>query len=95
MSGTESDETGVVPEETGKRSSLSNNTTNPTRPIRFLANPQRLSRGNSNAAFVHEMETVDDSTFSISPSSYGTLEHIQSYKPLCRPDDKSLPKKVR
>ncbi|CAF3986233.1 unnamed protein product [Rotaria sp. Silwood2] len=95
MATSESDEIRVSPEKTGKRSSASSSASNSTRGIRFLTSHQRLSRGNSNVSFINEMETIDESTFSISPPNYGYLEHIQSFKPLCKPDDKSLSKKVR
>ncbi|CAF0756770.1 unnamed protein product [Rotaria sordida] len=95
MDNLESDEARVLPEKTRKKSSFSGNTLNLARPLRFLVNHQRPSKGNSNAAFVHQMDTMDESTFSISPPTYGNLEHIQSFKPLCKPDDKSLPKEVR
>ncbi|CAF3893327.1 unnamed protein product [Rotaria sordida] len=95
MDNLESDEARVLPEKTRKKSSFSGNTLNLARPLRFLVNHQRSSKGNSNAAFVHQMDTMDESTFSISPPTYGNLEHIQSFKPLCKPDDKSLPKEVR
>ncbi|CAF2986218.1 unnamed protein product [Rotaria sp. Silwood2] len=94
MATSESDEIRVSPEKTGKRSSASSSASNSTRGIRFLTSHQRLSRGNSNVSFINEMETIDESTFSISPPNYGYLEHIQSFKPLCKPDDKSLSKKV-
>jgi hypothetical protein len=97
MSDSISHETRVLPEKTRKRSSFSNTIPNPARPIRFLTSRKRDLRSNSNAAFVQEMETVDELTSSSapSPSDYGYLKHIQSFKPLCTPDDKSLPKKVR
>jgi hypothetical protein len=85
----------VVPEKNRKQSSISSNNPNPTRPIRFLINRRRARKGNSNAAFTQEMETVEESTSSTPLTNYGYLKHIQSLKPLFIPEDKSLPKKVR
>ncbi|CAF1041613.1 unnamed protein product [Rotaria sp. Silwood1] len=96
MDTSESDKSRVLPEKNQKRSSSSSNAPNSTRPLRFLMAHQRSSRRSSNAGFVHEMENIDNEpTLSVPSSNYGSLEHIQSFKPLCKPDDKSLPKKVR
>jgi len=89
------DEIQVLPEKNRKRSSFSSNTTNPARPIRFLTRRHRANRGNSNAAFVQEMETIDEPKSSVPSTTYGYLAHIQSLKSLMTPEDKSLPKKVR
>jgi len=89
------DETRVLPEKNRKRSSFSITTVNPARPIRFLTSRHRASRGNSNVAFVQEMETIDESKSSAPSTTYGYLAHIQSLKSLMTPEDKSLPKKVR
>jgi hypothetical protein len=95
MDDSSTNEVRVVPEKTRKQSSLSSNNSNAPRPIRFLINRRRTTRGNSNAAFAQEMETVEDSTSSTALTDYGYLKHIQSLKPLFIPEDKSLPKKVR
>ncbi|CAF0868500.1 unnamed protein product [Adineta steineri] len=97
MSDSKDDEIRVLPERSRKRSSFSSNPPNPARPVRFLMNRRQASRSKSNAAFVHEMETVEepDTTEHAPPTTYGYLEHIQSIKPLMTPDDKKLPKKVR
>jgi hypothetical protein len=89
------DEIRVLPEKTQKQSSFSNNNPNPARPIRFLINRRRTRKGNSNAAFTQEMETVEEPTSSTPLTNYGYLQHIQSLKPLLTSEDKSLPKKVR
>ncbi len=95
MDDSKHDETRVIPDKTRKRSSFANNAPNPARPMRFLINRQRTARGNSNVAFVHEMETVEEPKSNLPGTTYGYLEHIRSLKPALTPDDKSLPKKVR
>jgi hypothetical protein len=95
MKNKELNETQVLPEKTPKRSSFSGQPADPSRPIRFLLSRKRSRRANSNAAFVQELETAEESTPAAPPTAYGYLAHIQSFKPLCTPDDKSLPKNVR
>ncbi len=95
MDDSNTNEVRVLPEKTRKQPSFRSSSLNPARPIRFLLNRRRTTRGNSNAAFSKEMETVDESTPSTPLTNYGYLKHIQSLKPLFIPEDKSLPKKVR
>jgi hypothetical protein len=98
MEGTDSDDIKVLPAQSQRRSSLSSNAVHPSRPIRFLTGRKlrkQEARSNSNAAFVQEMDTVDEPTAASPSSDYGYLGHIQSFKPKLTPDDKSLPKKVR
>jgi len=95
MDDSKHDETRVIPDSAQKRSSFASNTPNPARPMRFLINRRRAARGNSNAAFVHEMEIVDEPKSNLPGTTYGYLEHIRSLKPALTADDKSLPKKVR
>jgi hypothetical protein len=95
MNDKELNETQVLPAKNRKRSSFSNAPADPSRPIRFLSSRKRSGRANSNAAFVQELETAEESTPTAPPTAYGYLAHIQSFKPFCTPDDKSLPKKVR
>jgi hypothetical protein len=85
-----SDEIRVLPAKT-----FNNNTFNRAQLVPFPLSRKRTSKGDSNAAFVYEMETVDESTSKSSPTFYGTLEHIRSLKSSLTPEDKSLPKKVR
>ncbi len=95
MDDSKRDETRVLPDTTRKRSSFTSNAPNPARPMRFLISRQRPARGNSNVAFVHEMDTVDEPKSNLPGTTYGYLEHIRSLKPALTADDKSLPKKVR
>ncbi len=95
MTDKELNETQVLPETTRKRSSFSSAAADPSRPIRFLSTHKRARRAHNNAAFVQELETAEESTPAAPPTTYGYLANIQSFKLLCTPDDKSLPKKVR
>lgn len=94
----QTDDLEIIPKIPRKKSSFSSATPNPSRPIRYLVHARRQNRSKSNAAFVEE-ETNETDESEPEPSNqmttYGYLEHIQSIKPLFRPDDKSLPKKVR
>jgi len=95
MDGSGPDNIRVIPQNTRKRSSFVGNNPNPDRPMRYVLGHHRTSRGSSNAAFAHEMNTIDEQTSSAPPTTYGYLEHIQSLKSSMTPEDKSLPKKVR
>ncbi|CAF0740842.1 unnamed protein product [Adineta steineri] len=97
MSDSKNDEVRVLPEETQKLSSFNNNLPNPSRPIRFLLSRRQASRTKSTVGLIHEVDTVEEpeTTKLALPKTYGYLEHIQSFKPLCTPDDKKLPRKVR
>ena len=44
---------------------------------------------------VKKMKDSSESLLPYVPAKYGYLEHIQSYKHLCNPNDESLKKKVR
>ena len=93
----QTDDLEEIPKKPRKKSSFSSATPNPSRPIRYLVHARRQNRSKSNAAFVEEEtnEIDDESESSNQTTKYGYLEHIQSIKPLFRPDDRSLPKKVR
>ena len=95
MADSERDEKQAGSSANRKGSSFSGNIPNPARPMRFLLSRQRASRGNSNAAFAQEMETVKERSSDPPPTSYGYLEHIRSLKSEMEAEDKSLPKKVR
>ncbi len=95
MNDNELNETQVLPESTRIPSLSSGQPADRSRTIRFLLSRKRSARANSNAALVQELETVEESTPAAPPTTYGYLAHIQSFKPVCTPDDKSLPKKVR
>lgn len=91
----DSDETLVLPEKNSEELPSPRHQSNPDRPIQISISHERSSKGNINTTFSHEMNTINENQSSSSPPKYGYLEHIQMFKPLCRPDDKSLPKKVR
>ncbi|CAF0868481.1 unnamed protein product [Adineta steineri] len=97
MSDSKNDEIQVLPEKTQKRSFFNNNSPSPSRPVRFLLSRRQASRTKSTVGLVHEVNTVEEpeTTEHAPPTTYGYLEHIQSFKPLMTPDDKKLPKKVR
>jgi hypothetical protein len=95
MTDKELNETQVLPEITPKPSLFGSQTADRSRPFRFLLSRKRYARANSNAAFVHELETAEEPTPAAPLTTYGYLANIQSFKPFCTPDDKSLPKKVR
>ncbi|CAF4158299.1 unnamed protein product, partial [Adineta steineri] len=97
MSDSKNDEVRVLPEEIQKQSSFNNNLPNPSRPVRFLLSRRQASRTKSTVGLIHEVDTVEEpeTTKLAPPKTYGYLEHIQSFKPLMTPDDKSLPRKVR
>ncbi|CAF4136440.1 unnamed protein product, partial [Adineta steineri] len=96
-SDSKNDEVRVLPEEIQKQSSFNNNLPNPSRPVRFLLSRRQASRTKSTVGLIHEVDTVEEpeTTKLAPPKTYGYLEHIQSFKPLMTPDDKSLPRKVR
>jgi hypothetical protein len=81
---------------TETESSTNNNISNSIQTLFLSVGPrQRILTTNSNADFTMEMKESNESTSSVPPNRYGYLEHIQTYKPLCRFNDKSLPRKVR
>ena len=89
------DQRQVLPENSQARVSL-DRATSPVRTIRWLADHyRRSSRVNNEIAIIKPVESSDDPSSPVSPTEYGYLQNIQSYKALCTPDDKSLPKKVR
>jgi hypothetical protein len=95
MTDKELNETQVLPESTRISSLFNSQSADRSRPVRFLLSRKRSRRANSKVALVQELETVEESTPAAPPTTYGYLAHIQSFKPFCTPDDKSLPKKVR
>lgn len=93
----ELEEPRILPNTTRKRSSFSSNPPNPARPLRVLASRREALAKKRNDAPIPE-DDPDQTTAAAAPdvsSDYGYLKHIQSFKPLCLSDDKSLPKKVR
>ncbi|UJR28458.1 hypothetical protein I4U23_009698 [Adineta vaga] len=97
MNYAELDEPAILPRENRKRSSFSKNAVHPSRPIRLLAVRKQAVQANLNINDTSEIDVKQETTTTSSnlSSNYGYLEHIQSFKPLCKLDDKSLPKKVR
>lgn len=63
--------------------------------VLFVHDARRSSSVNMEDNSVKEVDASNGSALSRSQSKYGYLEHIQSYKQFCTPDDKSLPEKVR
>ena len=69
---------------------------NPDRPLRlFTVRRKRASRENNEAHFLGEADHSNDVASPDPSTDYGYLKHIQSFKDLCKPEDKSLKKKVR
>ncbi len=56
---------------------------------------QRESKSKNDADSIIEMQESRRPSSPLPTSQYGYLEHIQSFKSLCRFNDKSLPRKVR
>jgi len=78
------------------RSSTSINIFNPVESFCLSFAPrQRTSKTNNNNDFAMEIEDSNDPTSSVPSTEYGYLKHIQTYKPLCRSNDKLLSRKVR
>ncbi|CAF1613812.1 unnamed protein product, partial [Adineta ricciae] len=100
MNYVELEEPHILPNTSRKRSSFSSNPPNPARPLRVLAARREALSKNRNNASIPEADVDQGTTTAAAEapdvsSDYGYLKHIQSFKPLCHPDDKSLPKKVR
>ncbi|CAF0841930.1 unnamed protein product [Rotaria sordida] len=71
-------------------------TTNQSRYLQSrLSPPKKSTPMNKESDFDKEMEVSQESLLSDTPVEYGYLKHIQTYKGLCNPNDKSLKKKVR
>ena len=88
-------ETRVLPKKILKRSSFGAVAPDPTRPVRFLISRRRAVKENNSVISVDEMETLAEPSSHSPATVYGDLEHLQSFKAELKPDDKSLPKKVR
>ena len=101
MNYVELEEPHILPNTSRKQSSFSSNPPNPARPLRVLAaRREALSKKHNNTSIpeADADQGTTTTTAAAAPdvsSDYGYLKHIQSFKPLCHPDDKSLPKKVR
>jgi len=85
-----------VSNRSSTQTSTSINIFNPVESLCLSLGPrQRIWKTNNNNDFAMEMEDSNDPTSSVSSNEYGYLKHIQTYKPLCRSNDKSLSIKVR
>ncbi len=76
--------------------SSSSNIFKPVETLCLSIGPRRRTLITTNDAdFAIEMEDLNKPTTPIPLNQYGYLKHIQTYKPLCKSNDKSLPRKVR
>ncbi len=72
------------------QTSLNNNFSDAVQAICLSMVPRQ--RGSKS---IIKLEESNRPSLSVPPSQYGYLEHIQTFKPLCKLNDKSLPRKVR
>ena len=85
----------AVSTDQARRRSSTNQAVNRDRPLRLLTHHRhRVSSENHGTRHSQDISHSKEST-PPSPSDYGYLEHIRSFKDLCKPDDKSLKKKIR
>lgn len=95
MDDKETFEAAVSADQARKRSSA-NKAANRDRPLRLLTNHRlRASSENHGTRHSQEIDHSSEPTPSDTRTDYGYLEHIRSFKDLCKPEDKSLKKNIR